>query len=73
MGVFERAQFNELKRKNLIVVILIDKLKKKDLPKELREYLKLTSYIDATEDTENVTELLRLVTWGDSTINFSKF
>ena len=62
MYVFQRSQYEEVYKKNLIVIILIDKLEKKDIPMGLRKYLKRNSYIDAIENSENVTERLRLVT-----------
>ena len=48
-------------RKNFIIIILKDKLKITNLPRELKTYLKTYTYIDATKNTDKLVEGLRLV------------
>ena len=49
-------------RKQLIVIILKEKLKQKDIPKEFRKYLMLKNiYIDGTKNTDQLQDRLRLM------------
>ena len=55
----------KLHRKGLIIPILKDKMEMSEFPLVLRYYLRRTTYLDATEDTNHVTALI----WFSS--NFS--
>ena len=46
-------------RKNFIIIVLKDKLKIKDLPWELKTYMRTYTYIDATKNTEKLIKRLR--------------
>ena len=46
-------------RKNFIIIVLKDKLKIKDLPRELKTYMRTYTYIDATKNTDKLVERLR--------------
>ena len=46
-------------RKNFIIIVLKDKLKVKDLPRELRTYMRTYTYIDATKNTDKLIKRLR--------------
>ena len=46
-------------RKNFIIIILKEKIPKKELPKELRTYMKTYTYIDATKNIKQIEERLR--------------
>ena len=49
----------KLRRKGLIVPILKDKIEMSEFPRDLRYYLRRTTYIDATENTDHMTALIR--------------
>ena len=49
-------------RKNFIIIIMKDKLKKKELMKELRTYIRTYTYIDATKKTDSWMKRLRFET-----------
>ena len=46
-------------RKNLIIMVLKDKLQPHDLTRELKTYIKTYTYIDVTGDTELLMKKLR--------------
>ena len=46
-------------RKNFIIIILKEKIPKKELPKELRTYMKTYTYIDATKNIQQLEKRLR--------------
>ena len=46
-------------RKNFIVIVLKDNLQIKDLPRELRTYMRTYTYIDATRNTDKLIKRLR--------------
>ena len=46
-------------RKNFIIIILKEKIPKKELTKELRTYMKTYTYIDATKNIKQIEERLR--------------
>ena len=46
-------------RKNFIIIILKEKIPKKELSKELRTYMKTYTYIDATKNIEQLQKRLR--------------
>ena len=46
-------------RKNYIIIILTDKLDEKELTTELKTYLRTYTYIDATKNTEEISDRLR--------------
>ena len=46
-------------RKNFIILILKEKLNMKDLPRELRTYMRTYTYIDATKNTDKLIKRLR--------------
>ena len=48
-------------RKNFIIIFLKDKRNIKNLPRELKTYLKTYTYIDATKNTDKLVERLRSV------------
>ena len=54
MEVFYMAQYEatKLHRKGLIIPILKDKIEMSDFPRDLRYYLRRTTYLDATENTD---------------------
>ena len=41
-------------RKNFIIIVLKEKIPKKDLTKELRTYLRTHTYIDGTKNTDHI-------------------
>ena len=48
-------------RKNFIIIILKEKLKPNDIPKQFRKYLMLKNiYIDGTKNTDQLQDKLRL-------------
>ena len=46
-------------KKNYIIIILKDKLKAKELTKEMRTYLRTYTYIDGTKNKEQLSKRLR--------------
>ena len=48
-------------RKNFIVIVLKDNLQIKDMPQELKTYMKTYTYIDATRNTDKLIKRLRYV------------
>ena len=46
-------------RKNLIIMVLKDKLEPRDLTRELKTYMKTYTYIDVTGDTDLLMKKLR--------------
>ena len=46
-------------RKNFIIIILKEKIPKKELTKELRTYMKTYTYIDATKNIKQIEKRLR--------------
>ena len=46
-------------RKNFIIIILKEKIPKKELPKELRTYLRMHTYIDGTKNKGHLEKRLR--------------
>ena len=50
-------------RKNFIIIVLKEKLRKKELTKEMKQYMRTqkSSVIDATANTDKLIETLRLV------------
>ena len=46
-------------RKNLIIMVLKDKLKPRELTRELKTYMKTYTYIEVTRDTDLLMEKLR--------------
>ena len=46
-------------RKNFIIIVLKDNLQIKDLPRELRTYMRTYTYIDATRNTDKLIKRLR--------------
>ena len=49
-------------RKNFIIIIMKDKLKKKELTKKLRTYIRTYTYIDATKKPDRWMKRLRFET-----------
>ena len=49
-------------RKNFIIIVLKEKLKIKDLRRELRTYMRTYTYIDATKNTDKLIKRLRFET-----------
>ena len=49
-------------RKNFIIIIMKEKLKKKELTKELRTYIRTYTYIDATKKADRWMKRLRFET-----------
>ena len=56
MAQYETTKLN---RKRLILPILKDKMEMSEFPRDLRYYLKRTTYLDATEKINHVTASLR--------------
>ena len=48
-------------RKNLIIMILKDKLEPHEVTRELRTYVKTYTYIDVTKDTDLLMKKIRCV------------
>ena len=46
-------------RKNFIIIVLKEKMKIKDLPRELRTYMRTYTYIDATKNTDKLIKRIR--------------
>ena len=46
-------------RKNFIIIVLKEKMKIKELPRELRTYTRTYTYIDATKNTDRLIKRLR--------------
>ncbi len=46
------------RQRNFIILILKDKIKKNELTKEIRKYVCTNTYIDATENTDEVIKRL---------------
>ena len=46
-------------RKNFIVIVLKDKLKLDELPRELRTYMRTNTYIDGTKNIDKVVKRIR--------------
>ena len=46
-------------RKNFIIIVLKEKMKIKQLPRELRTYMRTYTYIDATKNTDRLIKRLR--------------
>ena len=49
----------KLHRKGIIIPILKDKIEMSEFPRDLRYYLRRTTYLDATENTDHMTALIR--------------
>ena len=47
-------------RKNFIIIIMKDKIPKKELTKELKTYIRTYTYIEATKTTDSWMKRLRL-------------
>ena len=47
-------------RKNFIIIVLKEKLKIKDLPRELRTYMRTYTYIDAKKNIDKLMKRIRL-------------
>ena len=50
-------------RKNFIIVILKERIDKKDMTKELKTYMRTNTYIDGTKNKPQISERLRYVPW----------
>ena len=46
-------------RKNFIILILKEKLERKELTKELKTYMRMYTYIDATKNVDQAAKRLR--------------
>ena len=51
-------------RKNFIIIVLKDYLQIKDLPRELRTYMRTYTYIDATRNTHKLIKRLGYVRYS---------
>ena len=46
-------------RKNFIIIVLKEKIPKKELTKEMRTYLRMHTYIDGTKNKDQIEKRLR--------------
>ena len=54
-----QQESRDLCRENLIIMVVKDNIEQNELPKDLRDYLRKNSVIDATKDTDNILQRIR--------------